>query len=182
MAIIAATALLTAACGGPNPPLNLRQITSIEVPLQTATDRADLLTMLSGQARSGALHLDDASATWAQMTRETPGPPPNATSPVRKTIYVGLWRGSRDDDPEVLVDDGGHPGRAWVTFLRGKHPMLAEHVRLALLAQIEARWPDARPIPVMPNGSLPLAQDLEWTGTAYVVTPDRVGAYAHPAR
>ena len=131
--------------------------------LQTATDRSALLAVLSSCAHSGALHVDDVSAAWAQMACESPGPPPGTTSPVRRTIYAGLWRGHQDDDPEVLVDDGGHPGRAWVTFLRGKSPTSAEHVRLALLAQIKARWPDAQLIPIMPNGGLlPGAAGLEW--------------------
>jgi hypothetical protein len=179
---VAAAALVLTACGVAKQPMSIRQVTAIEVPLTTTADRTDLLAILSAQARSGGLHVDDASGAWAKMTRDAPGPPTSAASPVRKTIYVGLWRGIRDDDAEVIVDDGGHQGRAWVTFLRGKHPELAERARIALLAQIKARWPDARPIPVMPNGALPLAEDLIWSGEAYAVRPDRVEAYSKLSR
>jgi hypothetical protein len=180
--LLTATVLLTAACDAAKQPMSIRQVTAIEVPLTTTADRTDLLAMLSAQARSGGLHVDDASSAWAKMTRNAPGPPPSAASPVRKTLYVGLWRGSRDDDPEVIVDDGGHQGRAWVTFLRGKHPELAERARIALLAQIKARWSDARLIPVMPNGALPWAEDLIWSGESYAVRPDRVEAYSKLSR
>jgi hypothetical protein len=78
----------------------------------------------------------------------------------------------------VLVDDGGHQGRPWLTFLRGKHPKLASKVRADLLADIKGRWPEARNVPIMPNGGLPIANDLVWTGTIYVVKPDRSAAYS----
>lgn len=175
--MVAAAALAFSSCAPVEQPVSNQQIAAVEVPLLTPTDRADFLAMLHRHAKAGGLHVDDVSEQW-RLLGERSGDPPEARSQLAKTIYVGLWRGERDDDPEVLVDDGGHQGRAWATFLRGKHPELATKVRTGLMAEITERWPSARPIPVMPNGALPLHSDVVWTGTAYVVKPDRIAAYA----
>jgi hypothetical protein len=101
-------------------------------------------------------------------------PPRKATL---STSDMGRYRGVDDGDMEMDVDDGGHQGRAWLTFFRSKHPELAAKVRVRLLAEIRRRWPDARDVPVMPNGALPLADDLFWTGTSYAVKPERLADY-----
>lgn len=134
--------------------------------------------MLHRHAEAEGLHVDDGSRRWIEFRR---GAPPDESPFVRdvltKTIYVSVWRGAGDKDLEVSVDDGGHQGRPWLTFLRGDRPELATKARIRLLAEIRARWPEARDIPVTPNGRLPLAHDLVWTGASYVVKPERAAAY-----
>jgi len=175
---VAALALITAGCGPIEQPANLRQIVVLEVSLPTPQDRSDLLAILHRHAQAGGLHVDDVSEQWRQTGERAHDLPPETQSHFTKTIYVGLWRGDCDDDPEVLVDDGGHLGRPWVTFLKGKQPQLATKARVGLVAEINQRWPDTREVPVMPNGGRPLYYDLVWTGASYVVKPDRVAAYA----
>jgi len=137
--------------------------------------------MLRREASDGGLHVDDGSQQWIEFRKGAPADePPFAKSVLTKSIYVGLWRGANDDDPEAFVDDGGHQGRPWLTFLQGKHAERATKVRARLLTDIKRRWPDARAAPVMPNGALPLSSDLTWTGTAYVVKAERVRDYAKP--
>ena len=114
------------------------------------------------------------------MRRDAPSNEPAfAKSVLTKTIYASVWRGSDDTDEQILVDDGGHQGRAWLTFGQGEKPALASKLRTQVLGEIKRRWPDVREVPVMPNGRLPLADDLLWTGTSYVVKPERAAAYSH---
>jgi hypothetical protein len=164
-------------------PASAQMIASVEVPLRTPADHADLLALLRRNALAGGLHVDDGTERWIQFRRGAPSDePPDARNVLTKTIYVGVYRGTNDSDMEMEVDDGGHQGRAWLTFFRGKRPELATKTRVQLLAEIKHRWPDARDVPVMPNGGLPLADDLVWTGTSYAVKPERLAAYARPRR
>src|ERR1700678_3789508 len=172
---------LAVSCAPTQQPASNRTVAAIEVPLLGPSDRADLLAMLRSEARDGGLHVDDDSRQWIEFRKGAPSDEPTfAKSVLTKTIYVGLWRGANDDDPEVLVDDGDHQGRPWLTFLQGKHPDLATRVRARLLAAIKRRWPGARVVPVMPNGALPLSRDLTWTGRAYVVKAERLRDYGQP--
>ena len=175
-ALTFAAALFISACIQQQPASD-HFVAAVEVPLRTAADRADLLGMLQRHARDGGLHVDDVSEGQSQFARGVHLESPEANSMINKTIYVGVWRGAEDDDLEVLVDDGGHQGRPWLMFLRGKHPDLATKMRVGLLAEIDRRWPEARDVPVFPNGSVPGASDLVWTGKAYVVSPTRAPAY-----
>jgi hypothetical protein len=172
-----------AGCAGvfffPRPqPASLKTVAAVEVPLRTSADHADLLAMLQRVARQQGLHVDDGTKQWIQFRRSaSPNEPVVADDVLTKTIYATAYRGSDDSDLEIDVDDGGHQGRAWLTFIRGEHPDLAARTRVQLIADIRRRWSDARSIPVMPNGALPLATDLTWTGTSYVVKPDRLATY-----
>lgn len=122
--------------------------------------------------------MDDGTERWIRFRRNAPADEsPFVRNMLTKTISVSVWRGADDSDLQVSVDDGGHQGRAWLTFFRGEHPELATKVRVELLAEIKRRWPEARDIPVMPSGSLPFAEDLVWTGTAYAVKAERLPAY-----
>jgi hypothetical protein len=157
-------------------PASSRQVQAVEIDVTRPTDRAALIALLRERARSDGLHLDDLSEEWGRLGRDEP-----TTSPARKSIYIGLWRASDDKDLLAHVDDGGHLGKAWVVFLKGEKPQLAQSVRRSLVADIERKWPDARQIPIMPNGALPLYRDLVWTGSSYVVKRERISAYAAPS-
>ena len=160
-------------------PASAQQIAAIEVPLRTPADHADLLAILRHCAAEDGLHVDDGTEQWIQFRRTAPpDEPPSARSVLTKTIYASVYRGADDTDLEIVVDDGGHQGRAWLSFLRGTHPELATRDRIQVLDEIMRRWPDARDVPVMPNGSLPLTDDLVWTGTSYAVKPARLAGYA----
>lgn len=166
-----------AAIIAPRPqPESIRTVAAIEVSLRTPGDRADLLAMLNRHAAEAGLHVYDGSDEWIEFRKRTASPkePPFAKSVGVKTIYVSVWRGKHS---EILVDDGGHQSRPWLMFSRGEAPDLATATRTRLLSEIRARWPEARDVPVTPGGGLPLAQDLIWTGKAYVVKPERVSAY-----
>jgi hypothetical protein len=151
-----------AACGPVEQPEGLRFVAAVEISLQTAADRNDLVAMLRRHAAANGLHVDDVSR---EAERTASALPPSA----RKTIYVGAWRGLQDDDLEVSIDDTGHPGRAWIAFSRGAQPILATRMRESLLAEITRRWPDARRIPIPPSGGLPSPDDLRLTPQGYIL-------------
>lgn len=150
----------------------------VEAPLHTPRDRADLLAMLRDHAAQSDLHLDDGTQEWIEFRQNAPADEsPFVRNLLTKTIYVSISRGRKNGSAEVLVDDGGHQGRPWLIFLKGDHPELATTARVRLIANIKARWPDARDVPVMSDGAAPLADDLIWTGTAYAVKSKRQSAY-----
>ena len=134
-------------------------VAALELPLETSRDRADLLTILKNNADANGLHVDDVSQRWRDFLNNVKDQP--ATSPVEKTIYVGLWRGPDDDDLEVSIDDGGHQGRPWVVFYNGKRPILAGKDRGDLIAALRHRWPRTITIPIAPEGGLPTVQQVE---------------------
>src|ERR1700709_639014 len=104
MKIALAFALLLMACGPAEQPDSIRYVAAVEIDMRTPAHRADLLAMLRRHAAANGLHVDDASAE--AMQNDVVLPPS-----LRRTIYVGVWRGTGDDDLEVSVDDMGHRGR-----------------------------------------------------------------------
>ncbi|CAN7179485.1 hypothetical protein LJR225_000431 [Phenylobacterium sp. LjRoot225] len=157
----------------------VRPVAAIEAPISTAADRADLVKLLTKEAAAdGGLHVDDATERWASLyaanKRDGHPLPPE----IRATIDIGIWRGSRDDDLEASADDRGHLGRVWIVFFEGEQPEKSAKARAGILAAVRGRWPEARDIPLMPNGELPSAGDLVWMGRAYTVKPERLASYS----
>jgi len=158
-------------------PASLRLVQAVEIELATPADRADLIAILRDHAARNGLHLDDVSQNWVELGRGE-----IATSPAKKSIYIGVWRTTSDRDFLVGVDDGGHLSRAWITFHQGEFPSQAANLRRELLADIRRRWPEARDLPVTASGGLPLDRDLVLRGRAYTIRPGRVSAYAPTPR
>lgn len=167
-------ASLLIACAPVPQPARLRFEAAIEVPVTGPADRRDLAAMLQRHAAAGGLHVDDNS----EEARGVGGEPSLISG---RTIYIGVFRGTEDDDMEVLVDDGGHSGRAWVIFSRGAHPDLAARTRAALQDDIFRRWPGAQRLPVLPSGGLPLASDLRLSPDGYRIVRSAARDYQLPA-
>jgi hypothetical protein len=160
------------------PARQIRPVAAIEIPIGSAADRVDLVELLKREAAvDGELHVDDVTDRWRSLYAASDRDGHPTPVEMRSAIEVGVWRGKRDDDHEVSVSDRGQLGRAWATFFDGKHPEKSGKARTRMLAAIKRRWPQARDIPVMPNGALPLSDDLIWTGRSYAVKPDRITAY-----
>ena len=150
---------------------------AIEVPLRSDADRTDLLAMFRRSAAASGLHVDDGSTEWREFEREA-----NMLAPQdRLTFNVGVWRGADDNELEIVADDRFHPGRVWVTFLRGSVPDRSTRIREPLIAEIRAHWPDARAIPVTPEGGLPLVEDLVLTDRGYRIQRSAASRYGLPA-
>jgi len=166
---------LLAACA-PIDQESVRTVAAIEIALRTGSDRADLVAMLERHAAANGLHVDDVSERRREFERDA-----NLIAPEdRGTFYVGVWRGEDDDEAEVLADDQFHPGRAWVTFPRGQEPDHSTRVREAMLAEIRQRWPEARPLPILPTGGVPLVDDLVMTEHGYRIVRSAAERYRLP--
>jgi hypothetical protein len=157
---------LTCACSRSAAADSFKSVEVVEVPMRTAADHNDLIAMMRTLAASHGMHVDDDSQKWADFQRSLPPKQPVDT---RATIYVGVWRGSTDDDFEVSVSDMMHLGRAWVTFLKGGHEDLPDKVRQEVTGEIKRRWPNSRSVPVLPSGGEPLAEDLRLTPDGYKI-------------
>src|SRR5947209_264101 len=91
-------ALLALACGCSRTGNDsTKAVAVIEVPLHTTADRNDLVALMRRLAAANGMHVDDDSEKWAAFQRTLPAKEPVDT---RATIYVGVWRGSADDDFE----------------------------------------------------------------------------------
>lgn len=157
-------------------PSSFRTVAVIEVSLHRPADRSDLLEMLRRHAAAGGLHVDDVSHQVVELQRADPSFPDFA----RRTIYVGVFRGTDDIELEVSVDDAGHPGRAWIIFLRGVRVEAATRLREELSSDIRRRWPYARAVPVLPTGGRPNAEDLILTPSGYRIIRARAAGYELP--
>ena len=168
-----------AACLGcaPAEQESVRTVAAIEVPLLSDADRLDLIAILHRHAAlDGGLHVDDVTDRWRELEANS-----NTVAPAEQgTIFVGVWRGADYDEPVADVDDIVHPGRAWVTFSRVKKQKQAAKFREAVLAEIKSRWPDARPIPILPTGGVPLPHDLTKTSDGYRIKRAAASTYELP--
>ena len=59
-------------------------------------------------------------------------------------------------------------------------PARSTRIREALLTDIRRRWPEARALPILPTGALPLADDLVMTGNGYRIARAAAGRYRLP--
>lgn len=127
-------------------------------------------------ASDGGMHVDDGSEAWREFDRQS-----NMMAPEdRLTINIGVWRGEDDDEPAIFVDDRYHPGRAWVTFLRGTQPERNAALRNALSSEMRRRWPGSQPIPILPSGGVPLPSDLVMTPDGYRIVRSAATNYELP--
>jgi hypothetical protein len=168
---------ICAGCAPVDQPESIRTVAAVEIPLRTAADRNDLVAILVRNAAAiGGIHVDDESERWREGEAQA-----NMIAPEeRGTIFVGVWRGTNDGDPEADVDDSGHPGRAWLSFARGRYPDRAARFREAVLAEVHRRWPRAQTLPVLPSGGLPLPRDLRLTKAGYAIAPAAAATYGLP--
>jgi hypothetical protein len=142
---------------------SVRTVAAIEIPLREQADRAALIGLLQRHAKRAGLHVDDVSEKWREFERQA-----NQISPQdRVTFNVGVWRGTDDDENEMVADDRFHPGRVWVTFPRGSEADRSRRFSEPLIAEIRQRWPEAKMLPILPWGGLPHARDLVLVGGDY---------------
>lgn len=154
-----------------------KSVAVIEVPIRTVADHNDLIAIMRRMAAANGMHVDDDSQKWVEFQRSVP---PKQPVDLRATIYVGVWRGSNDDDFEASVSDMTHLGRAWVSFLQGGRANLSRKNREQVLTEILHRWPQARSVPVLPSGGEPLTNDLRVTRQGYKIVASAGPSYGLP--
>ena len=165
--------LIAVAGCAPADQTSVRYVAAIEVILKEPQDRGDLVAILRQPAARAGLHIDDGSAQWREFERQAKQIP----TADQVTFNVGVWRGANDDEPVAFADDRFHQGRVWVTFLQGTEPNRFKPYRDAALQAIRSRWPDAKSLPILPWGGLPLASDLILTADGYRINRSSAARY-----
>ena len=163
IAALAAISIAVALFIRPPPPRpeDSQTIAAFEVPLLTGAERQAFLQLLRSEAQANGFHLDAASADELQSLSEV--------SPI--TMNACIWRGN---DVEIVVcamDGHDHIGKIWLTFSRGEDPPAFADFRAGLMPKIVHRWPQTLSLPIMPTGTIPLAEDLMRTPSGYAVAP-----------
>ncbi|HEX7848988.1 MAG TPA: hypothetical protein VF485_04560 [Sphingomonas sp.] len=153
-----AIALLCVACGPVPQPNSIRTVAAFEIPLPTAADHAAFLQLLRSEAAATGYHVDAADADELQRMSEV--------SPI--TLNATIWRGANDDEIVASAMDSKYNlGRVWLSFAKGEDPERFARFRKRLMAKIVRRWPRTASLPILPNGAIPLADDLTRTPSGY---------------
>lgn len=174
----AAFALLLLVPGGCKKARSSPLLAAIEVPVASSADRQRLIAVLRQAARvDPTLHADDATTAWMAMQARDTRTPPNK----RATFYAGVWRGAKDEEPIARAMDYLHPGRVWVMFENGSRPAADRAFREAALRALAQQFPQARSLPVVTGGTLPLEADMRLTPAGYRILPQRAATYGLPA-
>ncbi|WP_445191824.1 hypothetical protein ACT009_14795 [Sphingomonas sp. Tas61C01] len=151
-------------------PRSARTVAAFEVPLNTALDRADLLSILRSEAARDDLTVEVETAqemrTWAEMSPE-----------LRRSIDAVAYRGGHSKKMEVTISDKLQLGHVWVIFFRGEDLALARRFRAQLMARIFQRWPNTLRVPVAQTRALPLIADLIRNDAGYQIDPARLATY-----
>jgi hypothetical protein len=148
-------------------PESAETVAAYEVLLHSEQDRVEFLAVIGEAARAEGLHLDAATRQELELLI------------AERTVHAAVWRGDTDDEPEaVIMDHPDHLGEVWIMFSRGENPQLATRFRERAIGEIMARWPATLSLPIMPNGAIPLHEDLIRTPEGYIIDPAAASKYA----
>ncbi len=159
--------LLCAACGAAPQPESRKTVAAYEVPLPTASDKAQFLDLLRKVAEVNGYHVDAASpADLAAMSEVS-----------KITFSATVWRGDDEESMASAMDFRDRIGRVWLAFPTGNDPSRSTQFRESLVPQIRQAWPETASLPIMPSGAIPLTEDLVRTPTGYEVLPTAASKY-----
>lgn len=151
-------------------PESARTVAAFEVPLTTAVDRADFLTILSAEAAVEGLDVNVETAQemerWAEMSPE-----------LRKSIHAIVYRSGDFGQTEARVSDQFHFSHVWISFNEGEDPALARRFRERLMSRTTERWSETLSVPVTQTGSLPHKADLVRGDHGYGIAPAIMAQY-----
>jgi hypothetical protein len=171
--IILSLALVCAACGVVEQPKSAKTVAAYEVPLPTPSDKGRFIALLTQKAEAAGFHVDAATDEELKAT--------SAVSP--QTFNATVWRGKDDEEPIAsAMDFQDRLGRVWISFSLGEDPARSRQFREALLPAIMGAWPDTASLPIMPNGAIPLTEDLVRTPQGYIVKPSAAAKYQDTGR
>jgi hypothetical protein len=171
--LITAFALICTGCGVAEQPEWAKTVSAYEVPLPTAADKVRFIELLRREAEAEGFHVDASTPQELEVLSDV--------SPM--TFNASVWRG--EDDEESIasaMDFRDRIGRVWIAFALGHDPDRSRRFRERLLPKIKSVWPDTASLPIMPNGAIPLTQDLVRTPSGYVVKPSAAATYADERR
>ena len=159
--------IMAVACGATQQPENNRTVAAYEVPLPTAEDKEQFLALLSEVGEAEGYHVDFATPSELEWMSEV--------SPI--SFNASVMRGDDEESMASAMDFRDRIGRIWISFPRGEDPVRSERFRNLLVPRIEADWPATASLPIMPNGAIPLEDDLVRTASGYEVNPDAASKY-----
>ena len=151
--------LVCAACTVAPQPKSLETVAAYEVPLPTALDKARFIDLLGKIARTQGYHVDTASPSELKAMSEV--------SPI--TLNVAVWRGDDEESMASAMDFSDRIGRVWIAFPKGENPSRSKRFRELLVPKIQEIWPRTASLPIMPNGAIPLTDDLVRISSGYKV-------------
>lgn len=153
-------------------------VEAVEIPLDVATEREELVGLLSGEAgQHSGLHVDDVSLRSERYYADSDILEPNQLP----TLSITVWRGEDDDQLVATVSDLFHRGRVWATFNRGENPAQETPFREAAIELIRKRWPETKSLPILAGG-LPHPRDLVLTGDGYQIRQSAAQSYDLPPK
>ncbi len=158
---IALLSLFALACGTAPQPKSNKTVAAYEVTLRTPDDYRRFLSILEEVGKQRGFHLDH---------RDGGGVEPF-------TINASVWRGDDEESIAHAMDFQDRIGRVWITFPVGEDPSQAADFRNALMARIKNAWPSTTSLPIMPNGAIPLTEDLVRTEDGYRVVASEAYKY-----
>lgn len=171
--LIASLALICTGCGVAEQPKSVKTVAAYEVPLPTAADKSRFVELLRQEAEAEGFHVDAATPQELKVLSEV--------SPI--TFHASVWRGENDEELIAFaMDYKDRIGRVWIGFALGQNPDRSKRFRERLVPKMKTTWPDAASLPIMPNGGIPLTEDLVRTPSGYVVNPSAAARYADERR
>lgn len=159
--------LFAVACSPVEQPDSNKTVAAYEVPLPTPEDKERFLALLDEVAKAEKYHVDFATRSELEIVSEV--------SPM--TFNASVWRGDDEESMASAMDFRDRIGRVWIAFPRGEDPARSERFRNALVPRIKAEWPQTASLPIMPNGAIPLTNDLVLTPSGYEVEPSAASKY-----
>ena len=161
-------AFILAGCSALEQPKTAETVAAYEVSLPTKADKARFLDLLERESEAHGFHVDAASPHELAIRSEV--------SPM--TFNATVWRGEDDEEPMAsAMDFHDRLGRVWISFFRGQDPDQSYRFREALVSKIKRAWPDTLSLPIMPNGAIPLTEDLVRMPTGYAVRSSAAAKY-----
>lgn len=160
--------LLATGCGVTPQPESSRTVAAYEVPLPTASERGEFLSLLRQEAEAEGFHVDASDTDELRQLSEV--------SPM--TIHAAVWRGKDDDEAVAsIMDQHDHLGEAWIMFSKGEQPERVARFRDRVMRKVIQRWPETASLPIMPTGAIPNRYQMERTDDGYKLNPDAASNY-----
>ena len=166
-------ALVCCGCGAAEQPKWAVTVAAYEVPLPTTADKARFLNLVRVKSEAQGFHVDAATPHELDVLSEV--------SPM--TFSASVWRGENDEETIAsAMDFEDRIGRVRLSFPLGQDPARSARFRTAVVPEIKKIWPSTRSLPIMPNGAIPLTEDLVRTPLGYTVNPSAAAKYNDESR
>jgi hypothetical protein len=162
-------AILVCSCSPVEQPESIRTVAAYEVVLPTDNDKARFLALLDEVGEVQGYHVDSATSDELK-----------AQSDISLISFnASVWRGEDEEMMAGAMDLHDRIGRVWLSFPRGDDPERSRRFREAVMLRVKSEWPETASLPIMPNGAIPLSEDLVRTPSGYQVKASAASRYRY---